>query len=241
MFGDPQPTVLDPVAAYNALAPCYRAYSQSRLAYLQSVERLIIKRVIGARSLLDVGSGDGCRASRIAAWARISEIVMVEPSSAMRNLCVARGDVWKCRASEIPRSTRRFDVITCLWNVLGHMEEHERRASLLRLKQLLTPSGTIFLDVNHRYNAAEYGWFNTLIRRLRDLLFWSEKNGDVIVHWKAGERIISTRGHVFTQTEMDRLFHCASLKIQRFWIVDYKTGIEHRYPWLGNLLYQLSA
>jgi SAM-dependent methyltransferase len=241
MSADSRRTVLDPIAAYNAFAPGYSGYSQSRLPYLESVEHLITARIAGAHSLLDIGSGDGCRACRIAESAQISEIVLVEPSGAMRNLCMADCEVWNCKASEIPRSTRRFDVITCLWNVLGHIEAHDRRPSLARLKQLLSPSGTIFLDINHRYNAAEYGWPITCVRRLRDLLFWSESNGDMVLDWKVGERVISTRGHVFTPPEMDRLFRSASLRVRRLWIVDYKTGAERSLPWLGNLLYQLQA
>jgi 2-polyprenyl-3-methyl-5-hydroxy-6-metoxy-1,4-benzoquinol methylase len=235
-----QHTVLETLPAYDALAPWYKAYSQTRLSYLHSIERLITARIAGARSLLDVGAGDGSRALRIAASARISEIVLVEPCEAMRDLCVTPCDVWTCKASEI-RSTRRFDVIICLWNVLGHIQAHERRASLVRLRQMLGPSGTLFLDVNHRYNAAEYGWAITCIRRLRDFLSWSETNGDVVLDWTAGERLIRTRGHVFTLAELNHLFFSASLQIQRLWVVDYTTGAERGYPCFGNLLYQLSA
>jgi len=241
MFADSRRTILDPVDAYSALAPSYRAHSQRRLPYLRSVERVIATHISGAESLLDVGSGDGSRACRIAESAKVDELVMVEPSGAMRSLCAANREVWNCKASEIPLSTRKFDIITCLWNVLGHIEADERRASLLRLKQLLAPSGTIFLDVNHRYNAAEYGWGHTFTRRLRDLLCWSENNGDVVLDWKAGERLISTRGHVFTRREMDQLFLSTGLTVQHLWILDYTTGAERRLPWLGNLLYQLKV
>src|SRR5262245_18459954 len=145
MSGDSRRVILDPRAAYNGLEPGYSGYSRSRLPYLQSVERLITTSITGDRSLLDMGSGDGCRARRIAESAKITDIVLVEPSRAMSNLCMADCEVWSCKASEIPRSTHRFDVITCLWHVLGHIEADERRPSLARLKQLLSPSGTLFL------------------------------------------------------------------------------------------------
>jgi 2-polyprenyl-3-methyl-5-hydroxy-6-metoxy-1,4-benzoquinol methylase len=241
-MSQPQDVILDPVAAYDAWAPCYTTYSQSRLPYLQAVERLILARITGARSLLDVGAGDGSRALRIAKSAGIGETVLLEPSEGMRGHGTAEGEIWSCRASEIPQSARRFDVIICLWNVLGHIQGHaDRQAILMRLKDLLTPSGTIFLDVNHRYNASAYGWSITFLRHLRDVFFWSERNGDVVLHWKTNDRTIRTRGHVFTQAELTRLFCAASLKIQRRWIVNYETGAEQRSPLLGNLLYELSA
>ncbi len=237
-----QDALLDPVAAYDALAPCYRMYSQTRLPYLQAVERLITARITGARSLLDVGAGDGSRAMRIAKSAGIGETVLVEPSEGMRRHGMTAGEIWNCRASAIPQSTRRFDVVVCLWNVLGHIQGHaERQALLVRLKDLLTPSGSLFLDVNHRYNAAAYGWPMTFLRQVRDFFLWSERNGDVVVRWKTHDQTIRTRGHVFTQVELNGLFCAASLKIQRRWIVNYQTGAEHRLSLLGNLLYQLNV
>ena len=51
-----------------------------------------------------------------------------------------------------------FDVITCLWNVLGHVREFENRVRAMRaMKKLLSPEGRCFIDVNHRYNARAYG------------------------------------------------------------------------------------
>jgi SAM-dependent methyltransferase len=74
----------DPVAAYDELAPYYANFSAQRAAYLWSIEDLIVRRLPrGAKSLLDVGSGDGLRARRLAAQARIERVVLVEPSPRM--------------------------------------------------------------------------------------------------------------------------------------------------------------
>jgi hypothetical protein len=107
------------------------------------------------------------------------------------------------------------------------------------MKQLLRPGGAIFLDVIHRYNAAAYGWTKTALRILYDIAFPAEIHGDVVVRWNAGEKSILTRGHVFTQSELARLFHAAGLKIMRRWIIDYDKGEERQSPFQGHLLYRL--
>lgn len=234
--------ILDAIKAYDAFAPYYQAYSETKHPYLRSIERIVALHAKGARSLLDAGSGDGVRAIRIAASVRTRELVLVEPSAAMRSRCDPGVEVLPCRISEIPLTPRRFDVITCLWNVLGHLHgTGERRASLERLKALLNPSGSIFLDVYHRYNAAAYGWPKTLLRMAGDFLFPSQAKGDAVVQWRVGDREIATLGHVFTGPELQRLFDATGLAIHRRWVIHHATGAERRHPVSGHLLFELRA
>ena len=235
-----EPELLAPVAAYDAFAPYYKSYSEARSRYLRKIESIIISRASGADSLLDVGAGDGARALRIAQAAGIARVVLVEPSKAMRAQCPDSAEVWPCSASEIPDTAPQFPLITCLWNVLGHIRGSEQRLGVLaRLKRRLIPGGTIFLDVTHRYNAASYGWTRTLARVVHDI--FSQKHGDVIVSWPANGQPIRTQGHVFTHAEMKQLFRSSGLDIVARWVIDYETGDERRFSTSGNLLYQLAA
>jgi 2-polyprenyl-3-methyl-5-hydroxy-6-metoxy-1,4-benzoquinol methylase len=235
-----KPGITDPVAAYDFLAPYYRSYAAKRSRYLAKVEEIIISRAQGSHALLDIGAGDGSRALRIAEQLGCKRVVLIEPSTAMQSQCNAAAEFVTCRASEVPHTGPSFDVVTCLWNVLGHLKDAEERANVLaRLKSLLRPGGAIFLDVNHRYNAVAYGWPKTFLRIVHDLLFHSHANGDVEVCWRAGERQIVTYGHVFTSTELRGIFYLAGLKIKKHWIIDYKTGVERQSRFMGNLLYQL--
>ncbi len=228
------------VDAYDVLAPHYKFYAENRKEYLERIEKIVIARSNGAQSLLDVGAGDGVRGLRIAKSANIKTLVLMEPSAGMRAQCRERADFWTCEATGIPDVEARFEVITCLWNVFGHIRSGEERLlALSRLKLLLSPSGSIFLDVNYRYNAASYGWTITLLRMMHDFFFRSERNGDVIVSWRIDGLNIRTRGHVFTQTELHRIFRAAGLKIKGKWVVNYSTGVEYKSPLRGNLLYQL--
>ncbi|MDB5028018.1 MAG: Methyltransferase type 12 [Candidatus Eremiobacteraeota bacterium] len=230
---------------YDRLAPYYRAYSATRDAYLTAVEAIVIRDMpAGTRSMLDVGSGDGVRAARIARSRGLTTLVLCEPSSAMR-ACAHAGDatdVWTVAAEDLPRSGPTFDVVTCLWNVLGHVPDGAARViALRRMGSLLAANGSIFLDVNNRYNARAYGWAPTLRRALRDFASPSETNGDVAMIWSVGGAQIPARTHVFTPRELDGLLREAGLRIKRRHVIDYDTGATRRSVFEGQLLYELGS
>lgn len=232
---------LSPIAAYDAFAPFYSAYANTRAPYLRKVEDVVIAHAPSAGSLLDVGAGDGSRALRITQAAKLARVVLLEPSAGMRAQCPQGVEVWPDSASEIPDSGLQFDVITCLWNVLGHLEGPQQRASaLVQFRKMLSSQGKVFLDVSYRYNAESYGWGMTFLRMAGDFFLRSEKRGNVAVTWKAGEQMIHTTGHVFTHREIKRLVHSAGLKVLRRWIISYETGRESKLPIRGHLLYQLA-
>ena len=238
----PPQSVLPPIAAYDIFAPAYQAYAESKRRYLQKVEEIVIDRIGSAGSLLDVGAGDGRRALRIARSARVGRVVLLEPSAGMRARCPDGVEIWPCRISEIHAAPPAFEVITCLWNVLGHLsDDRERALTLAAIGNLLAPGGAVFLDVSHRYNAAAYGWGRTLLRVAHDFFRPSEKHGDVVVSWKAGERTIYTQGHLFTHAEITSLCRFAGLKIARRWAIHYETGESCRCSLSGHLLYQLTS
>jgi len=231
----------DPVAAYDRIAPEYRALSERRNAYLRAVEQLIVSRIpAGTGSLLDVGAGDGSRAMRIAASAAIPRVVLVEPSLGMAASVPDTLTLWRTRAEDLnPKNIHdRFEVVTCLWNSLGHFIGLEiRQRAISSMAQLLSPTGKLFLDVNHRYNARSYGIGTTCIRWIKDAVFRDPRNGDVAPLWRIGESRVSTYGHVFTHPEIMRLAHSADLQLESRIVVDYENGSVRRLPWLGNLLY----
>ena len=229
----------DPVSAYDRLAPHYAQLCVRRQAYLAAVETLILERMpAGSRSVLDLGSGDGKRAQRIARSAGIERLVMLEPSAEMPVQGTGEGELWPVRAEDLKPNTiaERFDVITCLWNVLGHITTAQKRQQTISsAAHLLSERGLLFLDVIHRYNLRSYGVLPTGSRWIRDQLAWSDENGDVTAKWLAGT--ISTYGHVFTHREIVRLAKAAGLEIEERVVVDYNHGKKHRFACLGNLFY----
>ncbi len=134
--------------------------------------------------------------------------------------------------------SEQFDVITCLWNVLGHIPSAENRLrSLCAVAQLLSPNGKFFLDVTHRYNFRAYGIVPTCGRWIRDQLFPSEHNGNVVAKWTVDEFSISTYGHVFTHREIMCLTAAAGLEPEEQIVIDYENGKIRRFGFQGNLLY----
>jgi 2-polyprenyl-3-methyl-5-hydroxy-6-metoxy-1,4-benzoquinol methylase len=236
----------DPVAAYDRVAPHFDLLSQARRPYLDAIEDQIIARIPpGAQSLLDVGAGDGRRALRIAERAGLQKVVLVEPSREMTRPIPAEIETWTIRAEELvlhtlPTQCRSFDVITCLWNVLGHIRPQRARTQVLScLRAMLSPEGILFVDITHRYNASCYGVWRTACRFVRDQVRPSECNGDVTAKWEMEELHCSTYGHVFTGREMRGLAIAAELDTQERVVVDYATGRPRRFGFQGNLLYVL--
>lgn len=241
--GSGHPLAHDPVAVYNRIAPAFDRLVEPRRLYLDSIDGLIISRVPAAsRSLLDVGAGDGCRALRIAQTRNLTDLVLLEPSLEMQRLGSTPEAYRRLRAEQLQELSGRFDVILCLWNVLGHVFPHTARVEVLRqFARLASPPGRIFVDVHHRYNAAHYGAVATSVRFLRDRIRPSETNGDVTVTWNIEGRAHSLPGHVFTHREMSALARAAGLTIQRRFVVDYATGRQRRFAVQGHLLYELSV
>lgn len=233
--------ILDPVGAYDRIAPAFPRIAEKRRSYLDSIDRLVISEIPpGSRTMLDVGSGDGTRARGIAQARDIAELVLVEPSIAMQGNSDAK--LTTMRAEELHLLDGEFDVVTCLWNVLGHIFPSATRLEVLRqFARLVCPQGRIFVDVQHRYNVRHYGAIPTALRFLHDQLNWNDTNGDVVVDWNIDEVRCTTRGHVFTHREFRSLSQAAGLNIEKRFVVDYTTGECRRWSIEGHLLYVLSA
>jgi ubiquinone/menaquinone biosynthesis C-methylase UbiE len=234
--------LLDAVTAYDAIASRFNRLSEARRSFLETIENCIIHEISKtAYSMLDVGSGDGRRANRIAASCGVQRLVLLEPSAAMRALTVSKAETWGMRAEELGTVKDQFDVITCLWNVLGHIDSSAARAEVLgHMSRLLRKDGLLFIDFNHRYNAAEYGMMRTILRVLRDAVNPCERNGDVTVRWPIDNEVWATKGHVFIDREVRRLMAGAGLKIQRKTVIHYSTGEIRQRAFEGNLFYVAS-
>jgi len=226
------------VEAYDRIAPNYSSLVERRIRYLNRVDEIVISGIpAGSQSLLDVGAGDSRRGLKIAASGDLRVVVLVEPSREMQQQSTEVPQFVTLRAEELRELTGKFDVIVCLWNVLGHVfPETARGEALQQFARLAFPHGRIFVDIQHRYNAAHYGWIRTAARFLRE----PGKGSDVTVTWNLDGRQCQTPGHVFTDREFRALAGTAGLKVERRFVIDYETGSLRRYSLMGNLLYELS-
>lgn len=214
---------------YDQMAPHYRAYAEQKSVYIDAVNKAILDNLpSNLKSMLDIGAGDGVRAFNLARAANIENLVLLEPSSEMVRLCtdLPVSAIWHGTADSLPASyDPLFDLITCLWNVMGHMPDTESRVRALRkMSALLAPGGRIMLDVNNRHNTAAYGKFTVFGRRLLDAIKPDERRGDVSFSWNINGVNIPANGHLFIPSEMMILFRNAGLRLTKSYAIDYKSG-----------------
>ena len=225
---------------YDLLAPHYREYAMRKSAYLDAVDDFILDNLPASRgSLLDVGAGDGVRGMALARRIGAGRVVLAEPAREMAALCrMAEAiEVWQCAAQELPLGPERFDIVLCLWNVLGHLPSPtDRIAALTRMAALLAPGGRIFLDVNNRYNAKAYGRFRVLGRRAIDFVAPDPVRGDAEFVWRIGDQIVPSMGHLFTPGELAQLVASSPLRMRRRVAIDYASGRMDESPFNGQLV-----
>lgn len=228
---------------YNALAPYYREYSEKKAEYINSVNKYIIDNIPDdAASLLDIGAGDGIRGMYIAEQKKIKYVTLCEPSKEMIARCkeLHTSRLWQHAAEDLPECNEKFDVIICLWNVLGHLSHRQARIKALKgINRLLADTGVFFFDVNNRHNASAYGWLNIIGRIFIDFVSPDESRGDATFEWKIGNIIFPAKGHLFTPAEIESLIRESGLKIKKRITVDYSTGKQSKSLLKGQLLYQL--
>ena len=224
---------------YDQFAPHYRKYAQSRGKYNDSVDEAVLDSMSGY-DMFDVGSGDGIRASGIAARVGARYLLLTEPSSEMHKLCIETGhDSRMVAAEDLDHLEGSFGTITCLWNVLGHVDRKSRCKALSSMGRLLKPRGQIYIDVNNRYNIRAYGLGTVVSNVAKDMLAPSEDNGDVNLEMKLNGHILRGMGHVFNPWEMEILIRRAGLRVARKLFLDYETGEMRATPAEGQLFFQL--
>lgn len=228
---------------YDALAPHYREYAKGKTAYLSAVDRFVVSHAPrNPAAMLDVGSGDGVRGMALAKALNAGKTVLADASVEMAARCrqLNPTETWLCEAQNLPATGHRFDVILCLWNVLGHLPDRATRVRALRgMHAVLAPGGMVFVDVNNRQNARNYGRLRVLGRVVLDALLPDERRGDAAFEWKIGERSFPAMGHLFTPAEIESIIRDGGLRVIERIAVDYATGEYSTSRWGGQLAYAL--
>ena len=233
----------DTIEAYNAVAPFYSRYSEEKLPYLDAVDRIVIERLQSRKSLLDIGSGDGRRLSKFQSQTKISDITAIEPSAKMAEICRINTGVivYESYAEQIDSlNLDKYDAITALWNVLGHIPNQEARIrSLKNIYQLMKPESILIIDVNNRHNSSAYGRWQVFKRTIIDRLNFKDSRGDAEYEWNIDNKSFKSRGHLFIPKEIEALFKIAKLTVCDRFSIDYTNGNVSTSIYKGQLLYIL--
>lgn len=222
---------------YNRIAIDYQSISNRRKKYIESIDSLILQHLQSSiYNYMDVGTGDGMRALKLAKALGVKELQLVDNSEII-NLVNLNSDglqIDKClSAVDKLKLNRRFDLITCLWNVLGHVGEREDRLKTLKtLKEHLSANGTIILDVNNRYNISEYG-FNAVQSNLSNDFKKYERAG----YFELKYDNYITEVYIHSPFEMNEICKSVGLKVEVEIYINYSTGNIESSIFEGQLLY----
>jgi SAM-dependent methyltransferase len=223
---------------YNKIADDYSAMLLKRERYLKAIENEVCNSK-DVKNYLDIGCGDGSRSIRIISELKPLKSILIDESDQMVNLFTVRKDlniqlITGNFLNEEFKDT--FDVIACLWNVLGHVETRELRLAFLKkIYNLLDESGTLYFDVNNRYNIRTYGKLNVISNIIKDF-FKLKKTG----YWRINpKKNVSSIVYIHNPFEMGKLLKEAGfMKFKKLYF-DYNTGTKVNSFFAGQILYKV--
>jgi len=227
-------------AYYDQIVSHYDQISEKKDRFLIGIERIILESMakVVINRYLDIGCGNGIRSNRIIRALNPGRSVLLDESHKMieqvRKIVDDSTDVIESNFLNF-YTKDRFSLITCLWNVLGHLDSRDTRLDFLRkIYELLGEDGTVFIDVNNRYNMQYYGVSNVLHNITRDLL---TKSGAGLFQLKFSGDV----SHVYIHHpfELDGIISKAGFSRFKKFYVDYDTGVSKRSFFSGQILYQL--
>lgn len=149
---------------YDALAESYQEVSRKRNNYLEAVDRMVDSSIrrFNPKRLLDIGSGDGKRLSKLTKNYNI-QVWALENSNEMCTILsntIPISRIFQRDVSFLPNIPETFDLVTALWNVFGHIESIG--SSISDVKRKLNNGGVFIFDVNNPINVSEYGIISSM-------------------------------------------------------------------------------
>lgn len=223
---------------YDSIADEYARVREKRNAYLSKIDSIIIEDFhMRAKNILDVGSGDGSRGMKIFQSINADKIYMVEESKEMvKN--IERDERINIYPGSIQtfQNQQSFDLVLCLWNVLGHVNTFDERTQILKiLKSFLSKDGVIVIDFNNRHNYRHYGIVNVFRNMLKSAFVKEPGWFDINNH------DINTRVYIHSYFEIKRMISLAGLRIKSLRIIDYNNGDEYKNFLKGQFLIYLQS
>ncbi len=228
---------------YDQFSSHYHNYSIQRQCYLRKIDQLLLSTGKSASSLIDVGCGYGDRSLKLARSLNIGRVTLLDNSPCMLRYCNSQGHekILLDISSNNFSVNKKFDMVLCLWNVLGHVETEEKRiVALKNMRNLLTENGKLYIDVNNRHNISEYGYFSVIRNLFKSYFLFYRETGDFLLKMKSGDAVLQTKVHIFTVYEMKRLIKESGLKMVQRKIINYQDGKEVRSVFQGQLFFILS-
>ena len=137
----------------------------------------------------------------------------------------------------IEKYSSKFDVVTALWNVFGHISSLENlEKSLKNIRRYLKKDGLLIIDVNNRLNASSYGFHTALYRLIIDFLNFKRVRGDVKNVWEINGKEVIGFGHIFSPFEIKDIIKKHNFEIEKIYFVNYENGKISNNLFNGQML-----
>jgi len=220
---------------YDSIADSYGAQSKERLKYLNAIDDLIVEKLKSNSNInyLDIGSGDGRRALKISNSLDVFTTTLLDDSEGMLKLLDDKNVMYEQLSIFDFETNEKFDLITCLWNVIGHFPSKDYRLSFFnKIDKLLSERGILIFDVNNRYNISYYGIENVM-RNLMNDQFNSNENGWFPLKSESAE----TKVYIHNPFDIKEYLNNTPLKLIDTIYVNYETGEIEKTFFEGQLLY----
>ena len=227
---------------YTHFSKSYARYALTKQAFIDAVNNFIKKETSTEKTMIDVGAGDGKRSKLISDSIGVEYLTLLDNSDGMVDLAkkISNSSVIKADISSKDfKLEKKYDVVLCLWNVLGHIVAENREIALKNIASIVEDNGVIFLDINNRYNISHYGIGSVVRNILKDIFIPRKSNGDFNLKIDTDGKQISTIVHIFNPFEIEHLFKLAGLSVLKRKIINYKTGEIKNNFWEGQLVYKL--
>jgi SAM-dependent methyltransferase len=225
---------------YNDIADNYRQISEQRKSYLDAIDEHIIdysKNKLNDINYLDIGAGDGFRSLKIAKGIKAKKTVLLDNSDQILAKIESKDHVELVTNSILEfESPIKFNLITCLWNVLGHVGDFQDRKNVfVKVETLLSEQGVFIFDVNNRYNIAHYGNKNVM----RNLTLDHQKSE------RAGWFTLNENGaltdvYVHSPFDLESYLKDLNLEVAKVEYIDYSSGEKKATFFEGQLLYYIT-
>lgn len=246
MASPSQEMLLDSEGFYTALATVYSSLCDERTRYIEAVDCLVKQTTTSRKGTgsawLDVGAGDGVRIADLTSDFA-GELWLIEPAKPLAKMAkesvpdsIVLEQTLEDAAGSPTLKGKQFDVITCLWNVIGHVDDPKK--FLREVGRLIDSKGILIIDVNNRHNVKQYGIGATLRNMLMSIFKTSTDKWRFPVS-KSPD--VTTLSWITNAREIEALANDAGLRLVRRLFVDYETGkTSRRGFWRGQIYYEFS-
>ncbi|WP_417372074.1 methyltransferase domain-containing protein [Gelidibacter japonicus] len=220
---------------YDSIAISYNTQSKERLPYLNAIDDLVVEKMKNHSNLnyLDIGSGDGRRAIKITNKLNISKLSLLEDSEGMLKLLNDKKVILHNVSFFEFSSNDSYDLITCLWNVLGHFPSKNHRFEFFhKIENLLSEKGVLIFDVNNRYNISYYGFENVMNNLVND-----RSNNEDTGWFSLRNENVATKVYIHNPFDINEYLKDTSLQLIDTLFVNYETGNLEKTFFEGQLFY----